>query len=120
MTRSTRVLTAIPVLSIAAGALSTNGGLSGPLGNALVLLQSAGSVALIVLWFLLDARERNYRASWGLRISMAALTVVVLPYYLFRSRGASGGLRALAAAAALLILSMAGYAVAFRVRAILI
>jgi hypothetical protein len=116
MIRSIRVVAAIPVLSIAAGALSTHGGSSGSLATV-VLLQSAGSVALIVLWFLLDARERNYRASWGLRISMAALAVVALPYYLFRSRGASGGLRALAASAALLILSMVGYAVAFRLRA---
>jgi hypothetical protein len=117
MTRSTRVLAAIPVLSIAAGVLSTSGGSSGSLGNTLVLVQSVGSIALIVFWFLLDARDRNYRASWGLKISMVVLTVVALPYYLFRSRGASGGLRALLVSVALLIVSMVGYAVAFRLRA---
>ncbi|MGO9946191.1 MAG: hypothetical protein ACLPWG_05005 [Steroidobacteraceae bacterium] len=112
MTRNLRLLIAIPVLSIVAGALSANVGT-----NAVVLLQSAGSIALIVIWFLLDARDRKYRASWGLRISMVALTVVALPYYLFRSRGGSGGIRALGATLALLIVSMVGYGVTFRLRA---
>ncbi|MFL6602281.1 MAG: hypothetical protein ACJ8R9_13220 [Steroidobacteraceae bacterium] len=49
------------------------------------------SVALIFVWYRIDAQERGFRRSAVLNTMVVALTVVALPYYLFRSRGLSKG-----------------------------
>ena len=41
---------------------------------------------LLLLWCWRDARERQYRLSWGLCIAMVLVTTVAVPWYLVRSR----------------------------------
>ena len=50
------------------------------------------SVALVFLWFRLDADQRGYGRSPLLNISVVALAIVALPYYFFRSRGFTQGI----------------------------
>ena len=50
----------------------------------------AGAI-LIFVWYRLDANERGYRRSPWLSIAVVGVTIVALPYYFFRSRGARGG-----------------------------
>lgn len=107
----TKLLALLPVLALAFGCLEY-----GPLraperGSFLLTLHALSSLALVFAWFWIDARHRAYRASIVLRVAMLLLTVVALPYYLFRSRGAVGGLKALA----LSILVFAGTMLAYRV-----
>src|SRR5882757_4126506 len=49
------------------------------------------SVALIFVWYRMDAQERGFRRSAVLNAMVVAITVDALPYYLFRSRGLSKG-----------------------------
>lgn len=67
------------------------------------------TVALIFVWFYLDARERKYQSGIALKLLMLGLTVFALPYYLFRSRGAKGGFKALGFAVLLFIAAMILY-----------
>src|SRR5437867_83989 len=107
----TKLLALLPVLSLAFGCLEY-GPLHGPeRGSALLTLHALASLALVFAWFWIDARDRAYRASVFLRVAMLILTVVALPYYLFRSRGFVGGLKTLA----LSILVFAGTMMAYRV-----
>jgi len=68
------------------------------LGRAFTLL------FLTYCWFYYDRRERGYEAGAWLRIGFIALMIVVLPVYLFRSRGARGGSVALLKTFGLLLL----------------
>lgn len=54
------------------------------------------SAILIFLWVRQDAWEASYRLSWSLRIGVLLLSVLALPWYFFRSRGAKRGAWALA------------------------
>lgn len=49
-------------------------------------------------WFRADSFQRSFRRSSILDIAFAGLTVLVLPYYLIRSRGLRAGLMAIGAA----------------------
>lgn len=62
-------------------------------------------------WFVIDARGRGYKASIVLKLAMPTITIVALPYYLLRSRGLRGGVRALL----LLALAFAGTMIAYHV-----
>ena len=107
----TKLLALLPVLSLAFGCLEY-GPLRGPeRGSVQLTLHALSSLALVFAWFWIDARDRAYRASILLRVAMLILTVVALPYYLIRSRGFVGGLKALA----LSILVFAGTMMAYRV-----
>ena len=48
-------------------------------------------VGLVFLWYRLDSDERLYQRSVWLNVSIIAISVIALPYYLFRSRGAKHG-----------------------------
>jgi hypothetical protein len=61
-------------------------------------------VALACFWYWLDARERNYRRSWGLGIAMVLVTCIALPWYLIRSRSGARRVLTLAKAVGLFVL----------------
>lgn len=104
-----RLLCALPILALVFGCLEYGPGRGPELWTTHVLL----SLALVFLWFWRDARARGYKASVFLMLAMLVLTVVALPYYLFRSRGLGAGIQALA----LSILVFAGTMVAYHVGA---
>jgi hypothetical protein len=79
-------------------------------GSALLTTHAVLSLACVFAWFAIDAKGRTYRASIVLKIAMLALAIVALPYYLFRSRGWTGGIKAMAMSA----LVFAGTMVAYR------
>jgi len=107
----TKLLALFPVLSLVFGCLEY-GPLGGPeRGSVLLTLHAVSSLALVLAWFWIDARDRSYKPSIVLRVAMLILTIVALPYYLFRSRGFVGGLKALG----LSILIFAGTMMAYRV-----
>lgn len=49
---------------------------------------------LVFTWYYLDSDVRGYRRTPLLNISIVAVGIVAIPYYLLRSRGAHRGLRA--------------------------
>jgi|SRR2546426_1363484 len=107
----TKLLALLPVLSLVFGCLEY-GPLRGPEpGSVLLTLHAVSSLALVFAWFWIDARDCAYKVSIFLRVAMLVLTVVALPWYLFRSRGFVDGLRALG----LSILVFAGTMMAYRV-----
>jgi hypothetical protein len=111
----TKVLALLPALSLVFGCLEY-GPLQGPeRGSLLLTLHAIASLAVVSAWFWIDARRRAYKASIVLRVAMFILTVVALPYYLFRSRGLAGGLKGLA----LSVLVFAATMMAYRVGSLL-
>ena len=59
---------------------------------------------LVFAWYCADARERAFRRKYWQDFGVAAATLIGLPIYLFRSRGARGG--ALATGGAVLIYAL--------------
>ena len=111
MARTGTLLALLPALSLVYGCLEY-GPYQGPeRGSALLTLHAVTSLALVFAWFWIDARGRGYKASILLRIFMLVLTVIALPYYLLRSRGLTGGLRALALSLLLFAATMVAYRV---------
>jgi hypothetical protein len=104
-------LALLPILSFAAGVWEYGPLLRPVPGSALLTIHAVSSLAIVVVWFLWDARERGYRASWILKLAMPILTVVALPYYLLRSRGFFAGVKALILAALVFAGTMAAYRV---------
>ena len=51
--------------------------------------------ALIFIWYRIDSTQRGYRRTPWLNIGVIGLSIIALPYYFFRSRGARGGFVAL-------------------------
>jgi hypothetical protein len=47
------------------------------------------------VWFCVDSERRAYRRSTIFNIAFVGLTVIVLPYYLVKSRGFAVGARAI-------------------------
>ena len=74
-------------------------------------------VLLIFIWYRLDTEEVGYRRSTSLNTGVIALTIVALPYYFFRSRGAKKGFLAtgllLLVYIASVLLTMAGSYLAY-------
>jgi hypothetical protein len=72
---------------------------------------SIGSLVCVILlsvavfaWFREDASRLLYRRSFVFNIAFVSLTIIVLPYYLFRSRGLWSGLGAIGVAALIYII----------------
>jgi hypothetical protein len=60
----------------------------------------AGALLLSIAtftWFRADSFQRSFSRSATLDVAIVGLTMLVLPYYLIRSRGLSAGLKAIAA-----------------------
>ena len=63
------------------------------------------TVGLVFAWYRMDSRRCGYRRSPVLDVMVVAVAILALPYYLFRTRGLLGGLRA----TGLLVLAIIGY-----------
>ena len=107
----TKLLAVLPVLSLIFGCLEYGPARGPEAGSALLTTHSVLSLALVFAWFWSDARAHEYKASIVLKLAMLGVTIVALPYYLFRSRGLAGGVRALG----LSTLAFAGSMVAYHV-----
>lgn len=59
-----------------------------------VLVYSLAYTLLIFMWFRQDTDERDYKRSPTLNAGIIGLSLVALPYYFFRSRGAMRGMLA--------------------------
>jgi len=110
MRRQTRVLALLPALSFVLGCLEY-GPARGPEAGPLLTIHAVAVLALVFAWFLLDVNERGYKASIILKVAMVALTSVALPYYLLRSRGLAGGVKAIAKSVLVFVGTMAAYRV---------
>lgn len=108
-----KLLALLPVSALVFGCLDYGPDGGPAAGSRLVLIHALLSLAVVFVWFLQDARSRGYRASVFLKLVMPTFTLVALPYYLFRSRGMNGGIRALALA----VLGFAGTMIAYHVGA---
>jgi len=109
VTTQTKLLALLPVLSLAFGCLEYGPAHGPEPGSKLLTFHAISSVALVFAWFWIDARNRGYRASIFLKFAMLCLTIVALPYYLFRSRGFAGGLKASALSAVVFAGTMVAY-----------
>jgi FAD/FMN-containing dehydrogenase len=67
------------------------------------------AIALVFLWFKLDARDRQAKPSRSLQVCMLLLAVFALPYYLFKSRGLRQGALATGGALGMLVLSLVSF-----------
>lgn len=52
------------------------------------------SLFLVFWWYRIDSRQRGFRPPRGLSLVIVLLTIVGLPYYLFKTRGFARGLLA--------------------------
>ena len=60
----------------------------------------AGALLLSIatfMWFRADSFQRSFRRSATLNVAFVALTMLVLPYYLIKSRGLKAGMMAIGA-----------------------
>ena len=51
-------------------------------------------LVLILMWVIIDAREHKFKRSALFNILIVAITILSVPYYLFKSRGFAKGLLA--------------------------
>lgn len=69
------------------------------------LVLSIAALFLIFVWYRLDADSRGFRRSPLLSVAVVGVTILALPYYLFRTRGFRQG----ALATVVMILVAIGY-----------
>jgi hypothetical protein len=103
------LLILLPVLSFVFGCLEYGPARGPEAGSAPLTIHAVLALAVVFAWFVIDTRDRGYRASIVLRVAMLALPIVALPYYLFRSRGATGGIKAMASVVLVFAGTMAAY-----------
>jgi hypothetical protein len=108
-----KLLALLPVTALIFGCLDygPNGGPGA--GSSLVVVHALIALTIVFVWFLRDAKARGYKASIVLKLLIPVFTFAALPYYLFRSRGPAGGLKALALA----VLGFVGTMIAYHVGA---
>jgi hypothetical protein len=75
-------------------------GSMGAIAGALLL-----SIATFT-WFRADSFQRSFRRSPALDVAFVGLTVVVLPYYLIKSRGLIAGFKAIGAGLSIYVLNI--------------
>lgn len=63
------------------------------------------SIATFV-WFRTDSYQRSFRRTATLDVAFVGLTLIVLPYYLIKSRGLRSGLKATAAGFSIYVLNI--------------
>jgi len=103
------VVAAIPLFFLITALIGTPPMTPAEPPDALLAFQAIGGIAAVFLWVRLDARAKGLRVSWMLWLALAGLSCIALPYYLLRSRGAGGGLRAIGWALAVFSLTMLAY-----------
>lgn len=59
--------------------------------NKWALIETALYAITVYWWYYLDKRERSIRTGAVQNIGVAALAIIALPIYFFRSRGFKGG-----------------------------
>ncbi|MGD2112797.1 MAG: hypothetical protein PVI50_05375 [Gammaproteobacteria bacterium] len=94
MSGKTVVLALLALAALLAGLLDPLFGVAGAGAVWFDMVLSLGCAVLVFSWYYLDTEERAYRRTPLLNIMVVAVGVVAIPYYLFRSRGATQGLRA--------------------------
>ena len=104
-----KLLALLPAAALVFGCLEYGPDGGPAAGSVLVVIHALVALAIVFVWFLRDAKARGYRASIVLKLAMPVFTIAALPYYLFRSRGLAGGLRALAGATLVFAGTMAAY-----------
>lgn len=82
-----------------------------PYANVLTVSHALISIGLVFLWFWFDKTERGYVSSLLLNIAIIGLTIFAFPYYLFKSRGVLGGLKAFGLSVLVFIGTMTAYRV---------
>ena len=68
----------------------------------------AGALLLSIgtfTWFRVDSFQRSFPRSATLDVAFVSLTMLVLPYYLIRSRGLKAGLKAIGAGLSIYVLN---------------
>lgn len=106
----TILLAFLPVASLLIGFIEYGPARAPSYAHTLTIIQACLSVAIVFLWFRGDAIERQYPTSLFLKAAMLGLAIFALPYYLLKSRGLPGSIRALG----LSMLVFVGTMVAFR------
>jgi predicted membrane channel-forming protein YqfA (hemolysin III family) len=87
------LLVALAVLSFCSGAAAQLWFRGSPMPPSTLAFAVLGTL-LVFAWFHIDSTQRNYRRSPWLNTGVVVLSLVALPYYFFRSRGAKLGLLA--------------------------
>jgi hypothetical protein len=67
----------------------------------------AGTLLLSIatfIWFRADSFQRSFRRSAALDVTFVGLTIIVLPYYLIKSRGLKAGIMAMGAGLSIYVL----------------
>lgn len=90
MNKKNLILVALAVVSFFSGAIDQYFQHGSILASE-YLIETFVTFFLVYIWYRLDSDEYGYSRSRWLDIGVIALTVVVLPYYFFRSRGAKRG-----------------------------
>jgi len=106
-----KLLALLPATALVFGCLDYGPNGAPSAGSDLVVIHALFALAIVFLWFLRDAKAREFKASIVLKLLMPTVTFAALPYYLFRSRGFAGGLKALALA----ILGFVGTMIAYHI-----
>lgn len=105
-----RILLAfIPICSLLVGFLEYGPARDTRYVGTLTTAQAVTTILLIFLWFRHDAYERRYPSSRFFNIALLGLTIFVLPYYFFRSRGIAGGFKTLLLSLLVFVIVMAAY-----------
>jgi hypothetical protein len=81
-----RIVFTILALGLANGVIGAWLYRNDPFTASAIVFAIAGAF-FAFLWVRLDADQRNFRCSTFLTASVVGLTIVALPYYLFRTRG---------------------------------
>jgi hypothetical protein len=81
-----RIAFAILALGLANGVVGAWLYRNNPLSASAIVFAIAGAF-FAFLWVRLDAHQRDFQCSPFLSTSVVGLTIVALPYYLFRTRG---------------------------------
>jgi len=105
----TLVLGLLFTLALAMGWLDAGPLRGGQQEATLLGIHAVLSAVLVFLWFRQDAFERGYRTSLGLKAGMLLLSVLALPWYFYRSRGAARGTLAVAWLVAAFVVAMLLY-----------
>lgn len=104
-------LALLPALSLLVGWLDYGPAHDSPHAGALATVYALVSLALVFAWFRLDARARNYTPSKTMNAGVIALAMLAIPCYLFKSRGARRGFKALGLALLMFVGTLLCYAI---------
>jgi hypothetical protein len=114
------LLVSLAMVAFASGAFIQLLRSTQPFGPAFLAGIFLGSIfvglALMFIWYRLDAKQRGFECSVALNIAVVVAALLALPYYFFRSRGLRGG----SIATLLFLLAAAAWFVFFRIGAITI